>query len=339
MKITIPVWNSFHLRIAFCAALVFSAFSSCKSITEYDSVHSGKLIIFSSELEEIGSIPIDGNPGCIQAFPGHILIATKEGMLLLYDAESLEKIEEYQIGPAAVEGYSEMLYIPEKGSVYLIGAYGNIFEINLPECTVEDMFSVCPLPVHMVSGGENSESFYLVDGYNNRLVTVSLSLNTAVGFLNFDGSIRAIASHGTDSILVSTSEQTRIVLEIAPGLIASLPVIYQGADCLAMILRSEYSSAIYNGYMGVISISLDEVSGSYVWGFSGECPIEGIPVKIKCDDIQHCFAVTYSGDGSSTLYSYDYSSGSINQQVELEGFPLDMDVSPNGNVYLIIVQE
>lgn len=315
---------------------VFLFVSGCKDITEADSAYRGQVTVFSENLAEIGSIPLDETPGCLMTFPGHLLVATKEGNLNLYDTETFELLEVLKIGPAAPEGYSEMVYIPGRNSAYLIGAYGNILDIDLPECTIEDMFSVCQLPSHLVYGGDGSSFFYVSDGINNTLSRVSLSTNSIVGSYQFDEAIRTAGLHAPDSVLVSSGGRTYIGGTTGSGgMMFFATAFIEEASCIGSIPNRDYTAAVFGGDVGIVSCHLNEDSTYFIWTFDQKMAVEGISLEMRCNENFSAYLLSYTGNETSVLYRYDYTNGSILDQVDIQGYPIDLEVTSSNNVLVL----
>lgn len=335
----ISQFRNSHLFVGSISVFISSALvlfgMSCKNITESDTAYHGEIQVYSSALEELGTIPVTDSPECILVYSGHILVATREGYLLDYDSESLEKLGEYQVGPASTDGYSQMTYNPANNSIYLIGAYGSILEIDLPEYTVSAVFSVCEAPVNIVSGGDNSEFLYVTDGINNKVIRVLTSINTISGSLAFNENIRAMAHYNQDTLLVSTTTSTYFLFEIATNYLIS-PMIYgDGAQGMSSVLNEDYTVTTFGEYIGVLIFKMSPDSTDS-WVFDRRCPVEGIVTELKCDGVSKGFLLNYSGNSTARIYSYNYTSGCILEERDLKGFPLDMDVSPSGNVFLLM---
>ncbi|MCD4706946.1 MAG: hypothetical protein K8S62_04325 [Candidatus Sabulitectum sp.] len=311
----------------------------CKSITELDSAFKGEVVVLSSDLTVAGVISIPDGPGSILVYPGHILVATIEGIILDYDSESLEKLGEYQVGPPSPSGYSEMIHSSAKGAVYLLGSYGNILELDLPECTVTDMFSVCQMPTHMVSGGPDSPYIFVSDGVTNEVIRIKTSMNLPSGSLMFNQSIRTMAPLDEDTMIVATGGKTEIMYELAAAYLFSTPMYSEEAQGIGTIWNREYTVAVFSGNVGTLYSHSNPDSTEYIWSFERVCPVEGSSFLIRCDEMLHANVVSYTGDGKSLLSSYDYTTGNILHQVELNGFPIDLEVSPAGNVFVLTAFE
>lgn len=319
--------------------IILLMFPGCKSITELDSAFKGEVVVLSSDLTVAGVISIPDGPASILVYPGHILVATIEGIILDFDSESLEKLGEYQVGPPSPSGYSEMIYSPVKGSVYLLGSYGNILELDLPECTVTDMFSVCQMPVHMVSGGPDSPYIFVSDGGTNEVIRILASTNVPSGSLDFNKSIRTMAPMDEDNMFVATGGKTEIISELAAGYLISIPMYPEEAQGIGPIWNREYTAAIFSGNIGILHQHLNPDSTEYTWSFEQTCPVEGSSFLLRCNEILHANVVSYTGGGECLLSSYDYTTGNIFHQVELNGFPIDMEVSQAGNVFVLTALE
>ena len=317
------------------AGLFMFASGGCKDITEADSAYRGQVTIFSEELVEIGSIPVDETPGCLMTFPGHLLVATKEGNLNLYNAETFELLGVHKIGPSTPEGYSEMIHIPERNSAYLIGAYGNILDVDLPECTVEDMFSVCQLPLDLVYGGAGSSFFYVSDGINNTLNRVNTSTNSSAGLYQFEEAIRTAALHAPDSVMVVSCGRTYVGSTGPGGTLYFTTALMEEASCIGNIPNRDYTVAVSGGDVGVLSYHLNEDSTEFIWTFDQKIAVEGATSHITCNTTFSAYLLSYTGNETSVLYQYDYTNGSILNQVELQGFPLDLEVTSSNNVFAL----
>ena len=232
---------------------------SCKSVTELDSAFKGEVVVLSSDLSVAGVITIPDGPASILVYPGHILVATIEGIILDFDSESMEKLGEYQVGPPSPSGYSEMIYSPVKGSVYLLGSYGNILELDLPECTVTDMFSVCQMPVRMVNGGPESPYIFVSDGGTNEVIRILTSTNIPSGSLMFNQSIRTMGPLDEDNMIVATGGKTKIIYELAAGYLSTLSMYPAEAQGIGPIWNREYTAAIFSGNIGIMHYHLNRV--------------------------------------------------------------------------------
>jgi len=331
--------TAFKKLLQLFLVIILVLFPSCKSITELDSAFKGEVVVLSSDLSVAGVISIHDGPASILVYPGHILIATIEGIILDYDSESLEKLGEYQVGPPSPSGYSEMIYSPVKGSVYLLGSYGNILELDLPDCTVTDMFSVCQMPALMVSGGPDSPYIFVSDGGTNEVIRILTSTNAPSGSLMFNQSIRTMAPLDEENMIVATGGQTKIIYELAAGYLGTLPMYPEEAQGIGTIWNREYTAAIFSGSIGIIYFHLNADSTQYIWSFEQTRPVEGSSFLLRCNETLHANVVSYTGEGECLLSSYDHTTGNILHQVELNGFPIDMEVTPAGNVFVLTAFE
>lgn len=311
----------------------------CKEITEADSYYQGQVIVFSKSLERIGSLPISESPGCLVTIPGCIVVAAKSGNLRLYDSETFQLIGVEQVGPSASEGYTDMIHIPKRNSLYLIGSYGNILDIDLPDCIVTDMFSVCQYPVRLLYEGDYSPYFYVVDGANHYVKRVSLSFNTSTTFHQFDEPVREIAVHAPDSLFVSSGGELILLEFPVEGPTICSTAFLQEAECLGTVWNRNYSVAMFDGHIGTLRSEVIEEPPWFAWLFEKVESVEGIPVTIICNEYLSAYLLSYYGDGYSLLTRYDYTTGSILNQEQIQGFPLDITVSSSGNVFVLTAIE
>ncbi len=55
-------------------------------------------------------------------------------------------------------------------------------------------------------------------------------------------------------------------------------------------------------------------------------------------DGSHAYILSYLGDNASRLISYNCSSYLIESQVDLRGYPLDLDISPGGTLLVLTAE-
>jgi hypothetical protein len=96
---------------------------------------------------------------------------------------------------------------------------------------------------------------------------------------------------------------------------------------------------VIDGYIGLLSYHLNEDSTSYEWAFDKEVQVEGSPIRMGCDELHSAYLLSYTGSETSILYHYDYLYGSIQDQVELQGFPLDIEVTSSNTVFALTANE
>lgn len=323
--------------ISVVSSLLLLSFG-CKNIVEADSAFRGLLYVYNGDLEELCCIEINEPPGSVQPLSGLIMVATREGNLLCFDSESYEFIEEYKVGPASPEGYTEMIQRTGSNSVYLTGAFGNVLQVSVSSGAVQDMFRVCQLPENLTIGGVSSEYFFLTDGITNNIIRVRLLHNKISGLHELSGNIRCVANHSTDSILVSISGETKIVFEISPGYLASTPVFLRESVCLASVPGADYSVAVIEDTIGTVNYHITPDSTGYGWFFENKSLISGSPRYAVSDNMFRTFVLSSAENQSSILTGYLHGSGYVSDEIPLQGIPMDIKFS-SGVLYVLTAIE
>ncbi|MCK5133718.1 MAG: hypothetical protein KAR40_16390 [Candidatus Sabulitectum sp.] len=313
-------------------------FFGCYDIAEFDSAFNGKLhIISAGDLSTINTITGITGARSLLIYPGNIFVASTEGVVYRYDSESLAPVGEYQVDSPSPSGFFRMILSHNTDTAYLIGSQGKIVKFSLPECTVQDIFSVCQSPVALAVTPGSSSYLYVGDGPTNTINQVSTSSNIVLASSDMHFPIKCIAvGQHADSIVVGTSDGIFLVEELGPGNLRVVPISSSSGPCHALDAVPNDSSFVVamNSSVGVVRFF--EKPGGSSAGVVGSVGIEGILHFVAVgNDWQHAYVLSYIGDNTSRLVSYNYVFFQIDQQVDIPGFPMDLKVSGNNVIYVL----
>ena len=320
-------------------------FFGCTGLTEYELPYSGVLYILSpddfSVITEISNIP---EARSLLVYPDGLLIATTRGMVHSYSLDTYDLIGEYAVGSASPAGYSQMAYSSIEETAYLIGSTGKLLEIDLPECEVLDEFSVCQSAVVLVVP-DNSSYIFVVDGPSNRLHQLSIENNYPYTSVPVYFTVNCLEpGQNTDSMLLGTSRGINLVEILAPGVLRNT-IQNEPVPCLA--LAAVPGDTIFvgvKGYPGDYSVGVVDVINSLVHipplpEYYGQVGITGSSHFLSiAQDSTHAFVLSSIGESASRLVSYNCSTYTIDQQIDLQGFPLDLKVSEDGIIFVLTAE-
>ncbi|MCK5116298.1 MAG: hypothetical protein KAR44_06830 [Candidatus Aegiribacteria sp.] len=321
-----------------CAAAVLLIVSGCTDLTEFDhTLRAGVKIISTPDLSVIHTI--ENLPGArsLCSLPECFIVATMEGTLICFDLESYQQTGSFSIGNPSSSGYSEMEYSPLESSVYIIGALGQIVELHVPDMEIIDNFSVCETPVDIeVASGK--PYFYVASSNSRRIYEVRQENNVVSRSCALPSSPTCMAiDHTQDTMLVGTLAETELVstgvsvmrrrkmskfpailaIESIPGNISiRLCAVFRYPGIMATV-QSYFAPPLYGG-----SVSLD-----------GD-------IHYMCTDSagNYAYVLSYLGNNISRLISYNCISYSIESQIDLQGYPLDLEMYP-GSTLLVLTAE
>ncbi|MBN1435137.1 hypothetical protein JW921_10280, partial [Candidatus Fermentibacterales bacterium] len=137
--------------ISFLASGIVTALlitAGCHDITEYSSegVHGVHLIDTSDMSIYAVMDGFDGGRSLCSVNDTRFLVACNTGQLFTVDSEELSVVRAQSVGLPFSSGYNSMIRA-NNGSIYLIGAYGQIIEYSTASAAVRDEFSAGPYPL------------------------------------------------------------------------------------------------------------------------------------------------------------------------------------------------
>ncbi|MCK5133720.1 MAG: hypothetical protein KAR40_16400 [Candidatus Sabulitectum sp.] len=328
-----------NLRVFTLIALLLTLIS-CTDITEHEMAFKAGLHIISSEdFSTIKTITDMVGARCLLIYPGNVFVASTEGTILRYDSESLELLEEYPVAAPSPAGFSDMVFSSLEGTAYLIGSLGIILEINLPDCTVLDEFSVCQSPMKLALG-PGSEYLFVADGPSNKIYQVLIGNNKPYDSVSIYYTIKCMEpSQNPDSMLVGTSDGLCLIEILSPS---TIRYVVWGLQKAYMALAAVPDDSIFVGVtrnsVGIFDLFVP-LTEPPTPNFYGGVSIEGNTDFIAMGhDWQHAYVLSYLGDNTSRLVSYNYRFHTISQEVEIPGYPLDLEVSGNGVIYALTTE-
>jgi hypothetical protein len=233
-----------------------------------------------------------------------------------------------------------MQYSPQEGSVYLVGAMGQLVEFSVPECEVLDVFTACQNPVD-IQVALSKPYFYLADAGDSRIVEVRME-NNAVSRICPLPSVPTCMTidQSDDSILVGTLGAPELVATGDYGTISrrtmdKLPMI----TALGAVPEDTTICAVFRfqeDRVGIIPFFFPP-AGVY-YHYLGLADLQGSIHRMCLDETgTHAFILSFIGDDSSRLVSYDCVNWVVDNQAVVPGFPLDIDCS-DGKVYVLTTE-
>ncbi|MBD3277147.1 MAG: hypothetical protein GF388_02510, partial [Candidatus Aegiribacteria sp.] len=180
--------------------------AACTDLTEYDDTFSAGVQAFSiPNLEPMGTVQGISSARSLCVTSSNLLVATTQGYVESYDPASLERTGSIPVGNPSPSGYFCMDYSDYENSVYLIGAFGQIIEMNPSLLTITDVFSVCESPVSMEFMQEEP-FFYVADFGSSRILELRAETNGLCRIRTLPTSPVCMAlDDSQDSMLVGTT--------------------------------------------------------------------------------------------------------------------------------------
>ncbi len=326
------------LRLCFPGLLVVIA--GCTNLTEYDMAYNAGLYVISAEdFTVTETIPGIEGARSLLLYPGNVFVVSTEGVIYRYDAETLELVDQNQIGSPSAAGYSDAVFCTVKNTAYIIGSYGDILELSMPECAVVDQFSVCQSPV-MLALGVGSSYLFVADGPSNRVYQVKINGNKTGDNVHLYYPIRCVAPfQNPDSMIVSTTEDVNLISVLTSTSLRSvqLPGVSSFA-ALAAVPDDTIFIGAGDSFIGIFDPITTEVPPPPA--FYGTALFTGTPFCLAiANDWQHAYLLVYmAGTSSSRLISYNYSSMNIDRELDIPGYPLDLEVLGGEAVYVLTTE-
>ncbi len=326
-------------RIAFTAAALLIQ-SGCTDLTEFDhTLKAGINIIYPPDLSVVHTIEDISGARSLCALPDCFIVATTEGTVIRFDLESYQQTGCTTIGSPFPAGYFEIEYSPSESSVYIIGSLGQIVELNVPDMEFLDSFIICETPVD-IEIAPGKPYFYVAGASSCRIYEVRQENNATGRYCTLNSSPTCMAiDHCQDTILVGTLAETELVS-------TGVDVMRRRKmDKFPTILAIEtipcYTSirlcAVFDYYSTGTIATIIEYFLPPLW--TGAAPIDG-DIHYICADSSgsHTYVLSYLGDNASRLVSYNCSNYDIEGQVDLQGYPLDLEIGPGGTLLVLTAE-
>lgn len=327
-----------RIKVAFCV-LSFLLISGCLSVTEHEmAFRAGLHIISSEDFSTITTISNIRGARSILIYPGNIFVVSTEGVIYRYDSATFELLGEYQIAAPSPAGFSEIVLCTNKNTAYLIGPFGKILEISLPDCTVIDEFSVCESPIKLALGS-GSDYLFVADGVSSKIYQVAVSNNTAYDHVSVYFSINCMEpAQNPDSLLVGTSNGVSLIEVLSLSDLRVTEVSTIAFYALAAIPNDTLFVGVAGGDIGMVNpwVSFTWPPGPF---FYQNVSVSGDTYFVAVgSDWKHAYLLSYLGDNVSRLLSYNYLSYKIDQTIDIPGYPLGFEVSGSGNIYVLTTE-
>ncbi len=323
--------------VLFAAVICSILFLGCTDLTEYEMAFKAGLHVIAPEdftiINTISDIP---GARCLMVYPGNIFIASTEGLIYRYDSETLELVEAYQVALPSPAGFSQMVYCSLKNTAYLIGSQGKILEVSMPQCTVIDEFTVCQSPTKLALG-PSSEYLFVADGPSTRVHQVSIDNNQTYDNYKTNYNINCMEPfHNPDSMLVGTSGGLSFIEVLSP---MSLRGVYMASGGSYTALAAIPNDSLFVYVTGSSLGTMNPFPPFQPSQKGTSVLIEGTAHIIAMgQDWQHAYVLSYLGDNTSRLISYNHRFTETPQELDIPGYPLDLKVSGSGVIYVLTTE-
>lgn len=330
--------------IALLAVTLFLA-SGCTDLTEFKgTVAAGIHVISPSSFTVVQTLTgIEAGRSICATDSGIFLVATTDGTLLRYNASTLEKTGTFIVDQPYSAGFFEMAHSPTENSVYLIGALGKIIEIDIPDCEVLDEFNVCSNPKGLLVGN-GRPYLYITDANSEAIFEIHLISNTwsRICYLK-SVPVCMAAAQNQDTILVGTLDGIDLLTTHGTGtIIRRTYQLTPPVSSIVTIPENTVLCAVMNFQSGdeVTSITEYWPSGVGTIGiWRGETPLEGENHCICASrDGIHAYVLSYTGGSVSRLVSYNVETYSIDDELDLHGYPMDLVVLEDGRILALTTE-
>ena len=324
-----------------CALLILSG---CTDLTEFDhTLRAGINIIHTPDLSVVHTIENISGARSLCPLPDCFIVATMEGKLIRFDLESYQQTGCFTIGSPSSSGYFEIEYSPTENSVYIIEALGHIVELHVPDMEIMDSFIVCETPVDIEIGPQIELPFlYVAGATSSKIFEVRLGTNTGTRSCTLPSSPTCMAINqaqdtiligtlaGTETVSLGTASMRHRTMDHLPR-IQAIETIQDDTTLCAVF---DYGSS---DMIATIVNYFPPAFGEPCW--VGQKNVYGDIFYICTDSFgNYVYLLRYLGDNKSRLISYNCDSYAIDGQIDLEGFPLDLEISPGGTLLVLTTE-
>jgi len=325
------------------AGLLLMLPAACTNLTEYDASYQAGLYLVSAPGLTVAAStgPITGGRSVCQV-PDAFWVATTEGIIQRYDT-TLQLESEWRVGQPSPSAYSEMVFSPMENSVYVTGPYGSIVEVTSPEGEIQADFTPCEAPTHLLVD-DDGPFMYLVDGATDRLLEIRLETNNQSRVAQLYAPALCLCNSETrdDTLVLGTTEGTELISAIGSGILRQ----WRFDDSLIVEVTGIPGDSIHCGVLrmpdGDRVVTLRSFFPDSMWsssGWTGAASLQG-DVHFLCPgtDGLHAYVLSYLGNSTSRLISYNHKTYSIDGTLEIPGYPVDMEATSGGNLVILTVR-
>lgn len=333
------------VRLAFLMVLGILTFSGCTDLMEFQGTFDvGVHVIDPSSMTVERSVTgIAGARSLCPISNSYFLVATTEGVVNRYDMQTLELLGSSVVDFASPAGFFDMVHSPMEGTVYLIGSLGKIVELELPECQPLDAFSICESPVDLLMAGDGRPYMYVADTAAERVLEVRIETNGVSRICQMKSPPRCIAEdHRADTMFVVTLETADIISTVGSGIIHrrtledTTPFLTAADMPMDTVICAVIRSSVSDFVVTIPRYFPPPEPGRYYQIWTGDVAVEGDSHLIcSGDDGVHAYVLSYLGNSVSRLSSYNYQSYSIDDQLDISGYPMDLDMSASGELLVL----
>lgn len=326
-----------------CAAAALLIIPGCTDLMEFDhALKAGVNIIHTPDLSIVHTIEDISGARSICGLPDCFIVATAEGTLISFDLVSYQQTGVFPIGSPSSAGYFEIEYSPVESSVYIIGALGHIIEVHVPDMVVMDDFSVCETPVDIAIPMDiENPNFYVAGATSSRILEVRRATNglSRTCVLPISPVCMGI---DLDTMLVGTLGKTQLVSIGGAAMVGRTHSLFPGILAIEAVPNDTTLCAVFDQSSGTIATIMRYFPmyfPPYAPMWTGTELITG-EIHYMCveSDGSYAYVLSYLGDNSSRLVSYNCNSNIIESQIDLPGYPLDIDISPGGTLLVLTAE-
>ena len=303
------------------------------------ALSAGLHVISPADFSEINMLSNIPGASAMYILPDNLFILSTEGLMYRYDSSTLEETGKFTIGAASSAAYSQMVFSTLKNSAYVIGTYGNIIEVSIPDCTVIDEFNICESPVALLLA-EESNYLFVADGPSTRIHQVAIDGNIKKDNVFLYYAILSMASsQNPDSIAVGTTDGLNTIEVLGPASLRLNRLERDVGSFSAMepVPDDTIFVGMCNSSVGIIDAFHHEAMAEYSFSNGEDVPGSSFSVAIG-DDMSRAYVLSYIGDNTSRLTSYNYRSIEEPMELDIPGYPLDLKVSGNGDIYVLTTE-
>ena len=295
---------------------------------------AGLHIITPSDFSESNALSNIPGASAMYILSSNLFILSTEGAVYRFDSSTLEQTGKFTIGPP-----SQMVFSTLKNSAYVIGTYGNIIELSIPDCTVIDEFNICESPVALLLE-EGSSFLFVADGPSSRVHQVAIDGNIKKDNIFLYYSILSMASsQNPDSFAVGTSDGLNSVEVLGPASLRfiRLPKVTGSFSAMEAVPNDTLFVGMRNNSVGIIDVFHHETMPGLSFYNGENIPGSSFSVAMG-NDMKHAYVLSYIGDNTSRLTSYNYRFIEEPMELDIPGYPLDLKVSGNGDIYVLTTE-
>jgi len=325
------------------AVLAAGALSvACHDVEEYGAEGStGVTILDTSDLSVVGTIPgFPGGRSVCSLDMTHFLVSSNTGLVYAVSSENMAVEDVRQIGSPFSTGYCDMTLAPG-GSVYLVGGFGLMLELNPTTYVVLDEFYAGPSPTS-VCRSLTQNRIYVGDSQDRTIREISTSDNTVTRELELPGAPYALSTflEGTGSILAASSAVQAAYVITTEGFFNYREIGMSGfcSGVAGLPDTSVYcvSQPEWGGESGYITL----VRGDALPEETSTLEVTGHPACACSDPSGHDFFVaSYLEDGTTRIYKIDGYTWDVAVTRDIPGYPWDMVVHAAGSHLLVLTLE